>query len=302
MSEFEGRVVGRLRYKLGDLFAGDESVIAHGCNAMGKMGKGFAYALAAAYPEAKEAYLKHGTKNGYRLGEVIPWLGPTRKVLHLIVQQRIRQQSDPRGIRYVDYGAVERAFEMIERGAARHIERKEGFWRMRELAPDRFYASEYFRSYYSQTRLAEEVGFFVPLPGKDALVLSLMRLRASGPFGTADARLLRDMAPAVISLARLRWPALPADEPAESMQDETLPAVNEFDRAHIWESLSLTPREKHVVDLVLQGQSTESIARAMRIVPGTLKVHRRNIYRKLKIKSQAGLFARFVEIIEARIR
>jgi DNA-binding CsgD family transcriptional regulator len=182
------------------------------------------------------------------------------------------------------------------------VERKEGFWRMRELAPDRFYASEYFRSYYSQTRLAEEVGFFVPLPGKDALVLSLMRLRASGPFGTADARLLRDMAPAVISLARLRWPALPADEPAESMQDETFPPVNEFDRAHIWESLSLTPREKHVVDLVLQGHSTESIARAMRIVPGTVKVHRRNIYRKLKIKSQAGLFARFVEIIEARIR
>ena len=35
------------------------------------------------------------------------------------------------------------------------VERKEGFWRMRELAPDRFYASEYFRSYYSQTRLAD---------------------------------------------------------------------------------------------------------------------------------------------------
>ncbi|AMX95686.1 helix-turn-helix transcriptional regulator [Mesorhizobium sp. M7A.F.Ca.CA.001.09.2.1] len=182
------------------------------------------------------------------------------------------------------------------------VERKEGFWRMRELAPDRFYASEYFRSYYSQTRLAEEVGFFVPLPGKDALVLSLMRLRASGPFGTADARLLRDMAPAVISFIRLRWPALPADETAEAKQDETAAMVNEFDRAHIWQSLSLTPREKHVVDLVLQGHSTESIARAMRIVPGTVKVHRRNIYRKLKIKSQAGLFARFVEIIDARIR
>ncbi|BCG77590.1 helix-turn-helix transcriptional regulator [Mesorhizobium sp. 113-3-3] len=182
------------------------------------------------------------------------------------------------------------------------VERKEGFWRMRELAPDRFYASEYFRSYYSQTRLAEEVGFFVPLPGKDALVLSLMRLRASGPFGTADARLLRDMAPAVINFIRLRWPSLPADEPAQAKQDETIASVNEFDRAHIWKSLSLTPREKHVVDLVLQGHSTESIARAMRIVPGTVKVHRRNIYRKLKIKSQAGLFARFVEIIDARIR
>ncbi|PTE08049.1 helix-turn-helix domain-containing protein [Mesorhizobium helmanticense] len=182
------------------------------------------------------------------------------------------------------------------------VERKEGFWRMRELAPDRFYASEYHRSYYSQTKLAEEVGFFVPLPGKDALVLSLMRLRTSGPFGTAEARLLRDMAPAVIGFVRLRWPALPNDEPARTKQYEAIAPAHEFDRAHIWKSLSLTPREKQVVDLVLQGHSTESIARAMRIVPGTVKVHRRNIYRKLNIKSQAGLFARFVEIIDARIQ
>lgn len=181
------------------------------------------------------------------------------------------------------------------------VERKEGFWRMRELAPDRFYASEYYRSYYSQTKLAEEVGFFVPLPGKDAAVLSLMRLRASGPFGTADARLLRDMAPAVVSLVRLRWPNLPTDEPATTPRGEAAAVASEFDRAHIWKSLSLTSREKQVVDLVLQGHSTESIARALRIVPGTVKVHRRNIYRKLKIKSQAGLFARFVEIIDAQI-
>ncbi|WP_296740667.1 helix-turn-helix transcriptional regulator [Mesorhizobium sp.] len=181
------------------------------------------------------------------------------------------------------------------------VERKEGFWRMRELAPDRFYASEYFRSYYSQTKLAEEVGFFVPLAGNDALVLSLMRLRASGPFGTADARLLRDMAPAVVGLCKLRWPSLPADDAPATSPGEALSVPNELDRAHIWKSLSLTSREKQVVDLVLQGHSTESIARALRIGPGTVKVHRRNIYRKLEIKSQAGLFARFVEIIDGRI-
>lgn len=178
------------------------------------------------------------------------------------------------------------------------IDRKEGFWRMRELAPDRFYASEYYRSYYSQTKLAEEVGFFVPLAGRDSLVLSLMRLQASGPFGTADARLLRDMAPAVIGLCRLRWPALPKPKPAKV---ESTPApANEFDRTHIWESLTLTQRETHVVDLILQGHSTESIARALGVAAGTVKVHRRNIYRKLQIKSQAELFARFVEIMGAR--
>ncbi|MFE0013460.1 LuxR C-terminal-related transcriptional regulator [Mesorhizobium sp. NPDC059054] len=183
------------------------------------------------------------------------------------------------------------------------VERREGFWRMRELAPDRFYASEYFRSYYSQTRLAEEVGFFVPLAGKQALVLSLMRLKTTGPFGTADARLLRDMAPTVIELCRLRWAELPEmsekEHPA-SMARGTQVRANEFDRAHIWESLSLTSREMHVVDMVLQGHSTESIARSLGVAPGTVKVHRRNIHRKLGIKSQAELFARFIQIIEKR--
>lgn len=181
------------------------------------------------------------------------------------------------------------------------VERKEGLWRMRELAPDRFYTSEYYRSYYSQTKLAEEVGFFVPLADKEALVLSLMRLRSSGPFGTADTRLLRDMAPAVISLCRLRWPQLPSIRSThEKAKGGAVQRSDEFERADIWKSLSLTSREKQVVDLVLQGYSTESAARMMRVAPGTVKVHRRNIYRKLGIKSQAGLFARFAEIVGLR--
>src|SRR5262245_29640677 len=85
------------------------------------------------------------------------------------------------------------------------IEGREGFWRMRELAPDRFFASEYYRSYYSQTQLAEEVGFFVPLPSGASIVLSLMRSRGSGPFGAAEIRRLRAIAPVVIALARMRW-------------------------------------------------------------------------------------------------
>lgn len=180
------------------------------------------------------------------------------------------------------------------------VERKEGFWRMRELAPDRFYASEYFRSYYSQTNLAEEAGFFVPLAGKDAVVLSLMRLKASGPFGTADARKLRDMAPLVIELCRQRWAELPEAEQPASAADAPPLAINDFDRAHIWESLSLTTREMHVVDMVLQGHSTESIARSLGVAAGTVKVHRRNIHSKLGITSQAELFARFIQIIENR--
>ncbi|WP_244191878.1 response regulator transcription factor [Komagataeibacter swingsii] len=39
------------------------------------------------------------------------------------------------------------------------------------------------------------------------------------------------------------------------------------------------------------GHSTKSIARSMRISPHTIKVHRRNIYEKLGVSTQAEVFA-----------
>ncbi|AOG03333.1 macro domain protein (plasmid) [Bosea sp. RAC05] len=114
----------KLEYRRGDLFKGPERAIAHGCNALGKMGKGFAKALADTYPEAAQIYLD---QPGYTLGQVIPWIGPDRIVLHLITQEKIQRKGEPRQ-RWVSYDAVRAAFAMIERGAARHLARQEGFF------------------------------------------------------------------------------------------------------------------------------------------------------------------------------
>ena len=50
-----------------------------------------------------------------------------------------------------------------------------GLWRLSEIAPDRFYQGEYFRSYYARTGLAEEVGFLVKVHDNLTIVVSLMR-------------------------------------------------------------------------------------------------------------------------------
>ena len=50
-----------------------------------------------------------------------------------------------------------------------------GLYRLRYMAPDRFYQGEYFRSYYVQTGLAEEIAFFITLPEHSTMTLSLMR-------------------------------------------------------------------------------------------------------------------------------
>jgi DNA-binding CsgD family transcriptional regulator len=59
----------------------------------------------------------------------------------------------------------------------------------------------------------------------------------------------------------------------------------------VWKGLNLTAREASIVDLVLQGHSSESIGLKLAITTGTVRVHRRNVYRKLGISSQTQLLA-----------
>ena len=61
----------------------------------------------------------------------------------------------------------------------------------------------------------------------------------------------------------------------------------------------LTPRECEVVKLVLRGYSTKSISQSLGISPGTVKVHRENIYAKLDVSTQAELFNLFIRSVSA---
>ncbi|PYF83143.1 regulatory LuxR family protein [Marinomonas alcarazii] len=53
---------------------------------------------------------------------------------------------------------------------------------------------------------------------------------------------------------------------------------------------SLTNREKQIVDLMLQGHSQSKIAEFCFISEGTVKNHKKNIYKKLNIHSQSEFF------------
>jgi hypothetical protein len=79
---------------------------------------------------------------------------------------------------------------------------RRGVIRMRELAPDRFFSSEYYRTYYVQTGLAEEVGFFVEMEDDITVVLSLMRREATGVFPPAEIALLKKVEPLVTRLTQ----------------------------------------------------------------------------------------------------
>lgn len=71
--------------------------------------------------------------------------------------------------------------------------------------------------------------------------------------------------------------------------------INQSQRYSHLESQDLTKREKQIVGLILEGLSSASIAEKCFVSEGTVKNHRKNIYRKLKIKSQAELFCKFIQ-------
>jgi DNA-binding CsgD family transcriptional regulator len=166
-----------------------------------------------------------------------------------------------------------------------------GLYRLRDMAPDRFYQGEYFRSYYVQTGLAEEIAYFVTLPDQSTVTLSLMR--AEKPFSQKDFAALAAVFPFVASTLRRHWPGLEQTTGKTSgflhRQQPRMP----YDLGSFGEGI-LTPREREVAEFTLKGHSAESAGQLLGIAAGTVRIHRRNIYAKLNINSQGELFSRFL--------
>lgn len=168
-----------------------------------------------------------------------------------------------------------------------------GLWRLREIAPDRFYQGEYFRNYYVRTGLAEEIGYLVRIEADTTVVVSLMR--AGKRFGSAEVRALREAWPVVDAACRRHWRDLCERAGVTQDRGEAVAVQQSIEQAFrtIGQGV-LTPRERQVVELTLRGHSADATGRILGISSGTVRIHRRNIYSKLRINSQGELFSEFI--------
>ena len=174
-----------------------------------------------------------------------------------------------------------------------YVDRMEpGLYRLREIAPDRFYHSEYFRSYYRRTGLAEEIGFLVSLAHDMMLVISLMRAGTSAPFSDRDMNKLHRMEPIVHASAARHWRNLGYLRSSEAEEETARPPLTR-QVTSAFENFG----EGEVVRMVLRGHSSNSIGRLFQITTGTVKIHRKNIYAKLGISSQSELFSHFISYL-----
>jgi len=163
--------------------------------------------------------------------------------------------------------------------------------RFRDKIPDRFRSSEYYRQYCERTHLLDEMDYFAEVGGSTTLALVVGR--RTRRFSRAELDRLRVVAPTVVGAMRGIWHRKDNGKGPVRDGDDVHRRLTEcFER--FGESV-LTERERQISQLLLRGHSSKSVARELDIAPGTVMVHKRNLFSKLGISSQYQLFSLFID-------
>ncbi|QFT58858.1 Response regulator protein TmoT [Sulfitobacter sp. THAF37] len=165
-------------------------------------------------------------------------------------------------------------------------------YRLSDIAPDRFFSGEYYLEYYRKTEICDEVGLLVDLQDGATGHLSMSRQAGRGRFRRRELQCLRHYSPVLLELLRQYCEYLQDQQEGRAPPPVQRP-LDAVIRSHVTDQTgkALTRREAQLAALILQGHSNLSAALDLGISRETVKVHRRNIYRKLDISSQAELFA-----------
>ncbi len=181
-----------------------------------------------------------------------------------------------------------------------------GLYHLKDLAPDHFFRSDYYHSYYSSTKIIDEIGIFVPLArdntspsNKTYIIVSLSREEGSARFRKKEVDRLSQIEPVIREAVIQHW------KNPEILELTNIPKNGRYDALPVrvqkstakLDKPNLTNREAEVVSLILRGYSSVSISSLLEISVSTVKVHRKNIYAKMHISSQAELFSMFLPLL-----
>ncbi len=168
---------------------------------------------------------------------------------------------------------------------------RSGVLQLKMLAPDHFYNSEYFKQHYVRTEIRDEVGYLTRPDGTTGVILSFTRPLDQPPFSAQDLARVRSAEPSSVDWSKCTGARSQSNFPLGKHHAYLNPIDSALDEMATGR---LTRREIEITALILRGHSTSSIADLLAISGGTVKIHRRNIYQKLQISSQADLFSRFI--------
>ena len=170
-----------------------------------------------------------------------------------------------------------------------------GIHRLTDIAPDDFFQSEYYRVFYSQIGLSDSIELLWRIDADSALNIFIERSIRHPKFQDADTVAINTLLPVIFASA-----ARHHELTAAASQRDTDNLTHRKVQAAIenFASSLLTQRERQVLFYLISGYSSALTAQRLSTTEGTIKIHRRNIYRKLDIGSQAELFSLFINCIQ----
>lgn len=168
-------------------------------------------------------------------------------------------------------------------------DQKFGVFRMRELSPEGFKDSEYYKTWYRDCGYQDECGYLIPISGEGFINIALGRTETRSRFTKRQLDTLAAVRPTVDVLCQMHWAESGVTTNQSNLRGKMYAALQAFG------SSVLTEREAQVINLVLHGHSTKTVAEKLSISMETVKLHRKHAYAKLEISSQAELFYLFLD-------
>jgi DNA-binding CsgD family transcriptional regulator len=168
---------------------------------------------------------------------------------------------------------------------------------LRDVIEEDFAASEYYKTHYRAAGLLDELCFCCSEAEAGYLNLSLSRAVGRNHFNPAELAAARALAPLINQALRTTWRDFASEAViADGDLREERHRHIENARRNFGRSV-LTSREFEILQYLLHGKSVDFIARRLDIAASTVKVHRKHIYSKLNVNSQAEIFTLLLEVV-----
>ena len=177
-----------------------------------------------------------------------------------------------------------------------HVKRlPQGLYRLSDIEPDQFRRNRYYREYYQNTTMVDEIAFICYPNEGVSIHVSLGRDAISKKrYSNKEIATAKMIAPIVCALGRRHWSSLNST----GTYDETQVVENLIEKTRLLHQIKLSPRQAEVALLILRGHSSVSIGLQLGVSPQTVKVFRKQLYKKCKISSQAELFNFLMPILQ----
>ncbi len=169
-----------------------------------------------------------------------------------------------------------------------------GVYSLAELTEKNGFPTEYMQDFYGQTGWKHELGIMIKIDplrwivifmgfiSPDSEQIRAAKMQLTGVYSLIEALCIKHWQSEPFLLAQV-----PPGKPDIRVIIEK--GMSSFLRER------LTAREQDITRLILLGLDSKQIAERCRITLGTVKNHRKHIFAKLNIESQANLFGQFLD-------